>query len=244
MAAPHHEGKGDPHQGLRRVSVGLAAVLGAVVFVSTAAADKPAKTDFSNEAFSSVLSGVCAFDVNVDSVTSGTEIDYFDKAGNLIKAQVHQVEQDTFTANGKTLTGIPFTFNLDVRFDANGDVVSAVATGLTEKIPLPDGSLFVSAGWHRLCRPPRRDVRALARQGKPGQRRGLLRRPGAVGIDRLPDSPRRKVSGLSPRVSYGIESTILPSCSPASSRSCAARVSASGKTRSTCTRARPLRTSS
>ena len=134
-------------QGLRRVSVGLAAVLGAVVFVSTAAADKPAKTDFSNEAFSSVLSGVCAFDVNVDSVTSGTEIDYFDKAGNLIKAQVHQVEQDTFTANGKTLTGISFTFNLDVRFDANGDVVSAVATGLTEKIPLPDGSLFVSAGW-------------------------------------------------------------------------------------------------
>jgi metal-sulfur cluster biosynthetic enzyme len=42
----------------------------------------------------------------------------------------------------------------------------------------------------------------------------------------------------------GIERTILPSCSPASRRSCAARASASGKTRSTCTRARPLRTSS
>ena len=62
-------------------------------------------------------------------------------------AQIHQVEQDTFTANGKTLTGIPFTFNLTFRVDSNGDVTSAVATGLVEKIVLPDGSLFVSAGW-------------------------------------------------------------------------------------------------
>ena len=121
-------------------------MLGAVVFVSTAAADRPDKTEFSGDTFSSVLSGVCAFDVNVDSVVSGLEIDYSDKAGNLTKAQVHQVEQDTFTANGKTLTGIPFTFNLDIRFDSNGDVTSLVATGVAEKITLPDGSLFVSAG--------------------------------------------------------------------------------------------------
>ena len=38
---------------------------------------------------------------------------------------------------------------------------------------------------------------------------------------------------------HGIVRTIFPSCSPRSSRSCAARVSASGKVESTCTRARP-----
>ena len=43
--------------------------------------------------------------------------------------------------------------------------------------------------------------------------------------------------------SHGIVSTILPSCSPASNRSCAARISESGNVESTCTRALPLRTS-
>jgi hypothetical protein len=134
-------------QSWRRLIGGLAVMLGAVVFVSTAAAAPPVKTEFSNNTFDSVLSGVCPFDVNVQSVVSGFEIDYFDEAGNIVRAQIHQVEQDTFTANGKTLTGIPFTFNLDIRLDSNGDVTSAVATGLVEKIVLPDGSLFVSAGW-------------------------------------------------------------------------------------------------
>ena len=113
-------------QSWRRLIGGLAAIaamLVAVVFVSTAAAGPPEKSEFSNIAFSSVLSDVCPFDVNVDSVVSGFEIDYFDSAGNITRAQIHQVEQDTFSANGKTLTG------------------------LVEKIVLPDGSLFVSAGW-------------------------------------------------------------------------------------------------
>ena len=129
-----------------RLIVGLAAVLGAVVFVATAAADRPVKTEFSDIPFSSVMSGACSFDVNVDSVFSGFEIDYFDRAGNLVKAQIHQTEQDTFSANGKTLTGIPYTFNLDIRFDGSGDATQAVATGVASKVLLPDGSLFVSAG--------------------------------------------------------------------------------------------------
>ncbi len=131
----------------RRLFVGGAALLGAAVFVATASAAPPVKTEFSNVAFSSVLTGVCPFDVEVDSVVSGFEIDFFDKAGNIVKAQIHQVEQDTFSANGKTLTGIPFTFNLTFQLDSNGDPTAIIATGVAEKIPLPDGSLFVSAGW-------------------------------------------------------------------------------------------------
>ena len=131
----------------RRLFVGLAALLGATGFVSTAWAAAPVKTEFSNVAFTSVMTGVCPFDVDVDSVVGGFEIDYSDQAGNIVRSQLHQVEQDTFSANGKTLTGIAFTFNLDVRFDSNGDTTSVVATGVVEKVPLPDGSLFVSAGW-------------------------------------------------------------------------------------------------
>ncbi len=131
----------------RRLVVGVAAVLGAAVFVSTAAAAPPEKTEFSNIAFSYVMTGVCPFDVVVDSVVSGFEIDYFDQAGNIVKAQVHQVEQDTFSANGKTLTGIPFTFKLTFSIDSNGDSTAVIATGVVQKVPLPDGSFFVSAGW-------------------------------------------------------------------------------------------------
>ena len=52
---------------------------------------------------------------------------------------------------------------------------------------------------------------------------------------------RNRAPGLG---GHGIVRTIFPSCSPRSNRSWAARVSESGKVESTCTRARPLRTSS
>ncbi len=56
------------------------------------------------------------------------------------------VEQDTFTANGKTLVGLPFTFNMENRTDSSGTWILGTATGIAEKVPLPDGSLFISAG--------------------------------------------------------------------------------------------------
>jgi hypothetical protein len=89
---------------------------------------------------------VCSFPINIDSTASGTEIDYFDAGGALTRVFIHRVEQDTFTANGKTLVGIPFAFNIEILFDSNGNVTSSFGNGLYEKIPLPDGSLFVSAG--------------------------------------------------------------------------------------------------
>jgi hypothetical protein len=112
---------------------------------SAALAGKPTKTEFAFTA-SSVLTDVCSFPIVVDSTISGTEIDFFDESGALTRIYNHIVEQDTFTANGKTLVGIPFTFNIQVLFDSSGNVTHIYAGGLVEKIPLPDGSLFVSAG--------------------------------------------------------------------------------------------------
>lgn len=57
----------------------------------------------------------------------------------------HIVEQDTFSANGKTLTGEPYTFNVFVSLE-NGEVTAILSRGVAEKIPLPDGKLFISAG--------------------------------------------------------------------------------------------------
>jgi hypothetical protein len=130
----------------RTFLVFVAAVVATAVFVPAAAAAQPIKTPFSGVTFSSVLSGVCTFDVNVDATVSGFEIDFFDQNGNITEAYVHQVEQDTFTANGKTLTGIPYTLNLDVLFDSSGNITHVFSNGLVEKIPLPDGTLFVSSG--------------------------------------------------------------------------------------------------
>ena len=159
----------------RRIAVVLAVALGATVLATTAAAARPVKTPFSNVSFSSTLSGgsVCSFDVNVDSVVSGFEIDYFDSAGNITMAVVYQTEQDTFTANGQTLTGIPYTFVLHVGFDSSGNVTSLVSTGVAEKVPLPDGTSFISAGYVDFADHPGATFILSPDRGNPGNVAGF-----------------------------------------------------------------------
>jgi hypothetical protein len=41
---------------------------------------------------------------------------------------------------------MPFTFNAQWLFDREGNLTHAYTVGVTEKIWLPDGSLFISAG--------------------------------------------------------------------------------------------------
>ena len=131
---------------LRRLTAVFLVAVGAVIFALSALADRPTITPFTGLTQSSVLTDVCAFPVNVDSTFSGTEIDYINQSGALTRIFVHQVEQDTFTANGRTLVGIPYTFNTQVLFDSSGNVTHVFGSGLVETIPLPDGSLFISAG--------------------------------------------------------------------------------------------------
>ena len=75
------------------------------------------------------------------------------RAGRWQRIQIHVVEQDVFTANGQTLTGLPFTFNIRVLFE-DGEVTHVYASGLVERVPLPDGTVFLSPG--RLASPPLR----------------------------------------------------------------------------------------
>jgi hypothetical protein len=64
----------------------------------------------------------------------------------LTKATANVTEQDSFSANGKQLTGLPYTFNLYALFDSSGNITQLYADGVVERVPLPDGSVFQSAG--------------------------------------------------------------------------------------------------
>lgn len=130
---------------LTALSVVLAAAAVAAVFASAAAAAKPEKSQYTTT-LTAILTDACSFDVTVDSSASITEIDFFDESGALTRVSLHVVEQDTFSANGKSLTGVPFTFSIEVLFDSSGELTHVFASGVAEKVPLPDGSLFITAG--------------------------------------------------------------------------------------------------
>jgi hypothetical protein len=115
------------------------------VFATTAAADKPIVTTYTST-LSAVLTDVCSFPITVDSSATIRETDFVDRSGAVTRILLHVVEQDVFTANGNSLTGIPFTFSLDVLFDSEGNVTHVFASGVVERVPLPDGSLFITAG--------------------------------------------------------------------------------------------------
>lgn len=130
---------------MRKGALLCSALAVAAVLASSAFAATPTKYPISGT-FPSTLSGVCSFDVNVSSNSSGYEIDYTDASGALTRAFQHITEVDTFSANGRTITGEPFTFNLDVLLDASGAVTHVYASGVVERVVLPTGTLFLSAG--------------------------------------------------------------------------------------------------
>jgi hypothetical protein len=129
---------------LRRLMIVFAVAAAAATFALSAIADKPRRTEYT-VTFSNVLTDVCSFPVTVDVTASGFEIDHLDKSGAL-RIFLHQVDQDTFTANGKMLVGLPYTLNGEILVDSSGNVTNFFVNGIYEKILLPDGSLFISAG--------------------------------------------------------------------------------------------------
>jgi hypothetical protein len=94
----------------------------------------------------SPLNNVCQFDIQVDSISTIKGENFFDNQGLLKRMHWHFDQQDTFTANGHTLIGIPYASNVEWYFDSSGNPTHIYWTGVGEKILLPDGSLFISAG--------------------------------------------------------------------------------------------------
>jgi hypothetical protein len=116
------------------------------ITTSTALADKPTKWEFSLTNGPLELVDVCSFPISITVAINISGTEFVDQNGVLIRSFQHSDQQDTFTANGKTLVGIPYTYNIEILYDSNGAVTHLYADGVIEKVPLPDGSLFISAG--------------------------------------------------------------------------------------------------
>jgi hypothetical protein len=124
-----------------------AALAGVIVLAEPAAAVAPVREELPPFSGTAVLTGVCPFPVTVDSMLTGSQTVFFDREGNVTRIVIDTAEQDVFSANGKTLEGLPFTFKVTLLFDpATGELTHAYATGVSARVRLPGGDLFLTAG--------------------------------------------------------------------------------------------------
>jgi hypothetical protein len=142
------------------------------ISTSTALADKPVKYEYTFP-WNDVLSDICSFPINIVGINNYMEIDFFNKSGSLTRIYVHGVQQDTYSANGKTLVGLPYTYNVEMLFDSSGNITNNYANGVYEKIPLPDGSLFISAGRTNFMEHPNVGFLISPDKGNPGNIAGF-----------------------------------------------------------------------
>ena len=112
-----------------------------------ASAAEPARSSFT-VVLSNTLTGICEFPVTNTSTLVVTQTNFFDNSGIQTSSHFAITETDVFTANGNTLIGLPYHFSLRAVLDPSDPNIqlSAVATGVAARIPLPDGSIFLSAG--------------------------------------------------------------------------------------------------
>jgi hypothetical protein len=88
----------------------------------------------------------CSFPVTVSLSGQVTAVVVPGKNGAPTRVHAHVVQQDTFTANGKTLIGAPYSFHIEVELDSGGNETGVIADGIAEKVFLPDGGVFITSG--------------------------------------------------------------------------------------------------
>jgi hypothetical protein len=94
----------------------------------------------------SVLTDVCSFPVMVSAHGDVTVRVHFDSQGRVTAIEAHVTETDTFSANGNTLVGLPYPALDRLTFDSQGNITSEKVSGIIERVRLPNGKLFISAG--------------------------------------------------------------------------------------------------
>jgi len=103
-----------------------------------------------NGTFNDPAGDICPFAI---TITYNASVEYtytYDSSGRIVAEYYHVTQQSTYSANAKTLVGDWFTYEQITKlgYDSNGSPyqISGVGTGQTEKVSLPDGSVFYSAG--------------------------------------------------------------------------------------------------
>jgi hypothetical protein len=131
-------------RGLRRLLIVLMGALLALVVVPTVLATPPVMETISASGAVDDI-GLCSFPVQLSFTETIARTSFFDQSGNLIRRHALLTEQDTFSANGKTLTSQPYTVSVETYFE-NGVVVSRQIDGVGERVLLPGGGVFLIAG--------------------------------------------------------------------------------------------------
>ena len=126
--------------------IALVIVLGTLAIAAGASAAAPIVTSGAFTVPEHPLSGLCPFPVTSGATVKYTERDYLDENGVLTRVSYQISEQDSFAANGKSLTSEWLAFNFEFLFDSSGNITAAFIDGIVERVPLPDGRLFISAG--------------------------------------------------------------------------------------------------
>lgn len=130
---------------MRRALAAVAAAgLLVIAFSATASAVPPERVVFENvQTFS--VDGICPFPVEITINQAWSGIDRYDASGNPLGFEFTVKGFDTFSAV-HTLVSEPYTYHL-AGLAAGGEMVKLNGVGVTEKFRLPDGRLFVAAGW-------------------------------------------------------------------------------------------------
>ena len=136
------------------------------VLAQPAAAVEPTREPI-DLTITSVVTDICSFPVTITSTLVGTETTFYDQSGAVTRVQIHVVEQDVFSANGNTLTGLPYTFNIQILFE-DGEVTHLYASGIVARVPLPDGTVFLSAGRLDFVAHPGAEFRVVPDVGRSG----------------------------------------------------------------------------
>jgi hypothetical protein len=138
---------GRRRSGLSLLGLALAGVVACAVFSATASAAPPKITSGSVTGSPGPLIGVCPFPLTSFPTFTFVEHDYFDNDGNATRTSFFLHEQDTFIGpTGVTLVSDPFDFSFQFTFNADGAPPTVFINGVIERVHLPDGSLFISAG--------------------------------------------------------------------------------------------------
>jgi hypothetical protein len=148
------------------VLLSLLALSATGVLAHPAAAVEPTREPI-DETATFVVTDICSFPVTITATLVGTETTFYDQSGEVTRIQIHVVEQDVFTANGETLTGLPYTFNIQVLFE-DGEVTHVYASGVVARVPLPDGTVFLSAGRLDFAAHPGSEFRIVPDVGRSG----------------------------------------------------------------------------
>lgn len=90
---------------------------------------------------------VCSFPISEMAHNVGFRIRFYDNNGEKYKAIWQITGQDVLSANDKSLTSDPYNWSAELDFAPGNVLISESVTGVAEKLVLPDGTLFLSAGW-------------------------------------------------------------------------------------------------